>query len=168
MDVSFDAWKVVQAVLDIDRHAGRCTLTALADLCRGLGGAQYKIADETGRPSNASAKLNLDALGGKLNLSRENAERLLVQLVLTGYLTESFQATAYTVNVYVAPGRYASKMARHSLSDARHLRGMVHLMLHDASMEVETGASKSRGAAKRAAPAPAAAKRPKSDPIEID
>lgn len=159
-DVSFEAWQTVMAASDVQRNQGRCTLAALAELCRGLGGAQYKVADEAGRASNATAALDLEALGGKLGLSRENAERLLVQLLLGGYLTETFQATAYTVNVYIAPGRNARKLLQHGLSDAKHLRGVVHLVLHDKHMDLE--------AKRSASPAKRPAKRQKSEPIEID
>lgn len=147
-DVSFAAWQVVQAACAVDRGAGRCTLSALADVCRGLGGAQFRVADETGRPSAACARLDLGALGGKLALSRENAERLVVQLLLDGYLTESFHATAYTVNVYVAPGRAAHALTQYALADAQHLRGKVHVLLD--------------------ADAPAARKRRRSSPIVVD
>lgn len=148
------------AARDIDKHGGRCTLSALADVCRGIGGAQYKVADDAGRPSSATARIDLAALGGKVELSRENAERLLVQMLLAGYLTESFHATAYTVNVYLAPGRLAGKLAQYALRDAQHLQGTVRLVLHDATMDVAHAEAAPRPAPKRAGTrAPAGAKR---------
>ena len=99
-DVSFQAWQIVRVVSEVHRRGGRVTLPALADLARGLGGAQFKVVERGGRAAGESARLDLDAVAsGKVELSRENCERLIVQLLLGRYLGESYQATAYTVNV---------------------------------------------------------------------
>ena len=70
-DTSYAAWQTVCLADEVHRHGGRVTLAALADLARGLGGGQYKMADERGRPSAATARIDLASIGGKLDLSRE-------------------------------------------------------------------------------------------------
>ena len=82
-DVSVWAAHAVQVVSDVYARGSRITLAALAD-------AVYAAAK-----SDAA-------------LSRVDCECLVVQLVLDGYLGERFQATAYTVNMYVVPGPRAS------------------------------------------------------------
>jgi len=52
-----------------------------------------------------------------------------VQLILAGYLTESFQATAYTVNVYVVPGPAAPRLLRCPLDAAQSLADVMRLVL---------------------------------------
>ncbi|CCU97409.1 unnamed protein product [Malassezia sympodialis ATCC 42132] len=98
-DVSLSAWKVVRAAEEVHLHNGRVTLSGLADLVRGLNHAQFRKVDNSGAPHPAKMQLDLPSLGGKVTLSREDCERLVVELLLQGYLSESYQATAYTVNV---------------------------------------------------------------------
>lgn len=93
-DVSVWAAHAVQVVSDVYARGSRITLAALAD-------AVYAAAK-----SDAA-------------LSRVDCECLVVQLVLDGYLGERFQATAYTVNMYVVPGPRASH------------KGPVSMVLHE-------------------------------------
>lgn len=137
-DVSFQAWQIVRVVSEVHRRGGRVTLPALADLARGLGGAQFKVVERGGRAAGESARLDLDAVAsGKVELSRENCERLIVQLLLGRYLGESYQATAYTVNVYMAPGPSAMRLARYPADQARSLRNTVQLLFLSRGMEME-------------------------------
>lgn len=121
-DVSEHAWKVVRAAQHVHARGGRITLVALADLVRGLQNAQFKLADDQGHPTSAKEQLDLDALHGKVTLSRDDCECLLVQLVLDGYLSQSFQATAYTVNVYIVPGPRASRYGSLAYEEVRAKR----------------------------------------------
>lgn len=89
-DVSVWAAQAVQVASDVYARGARITLAALAD-------AVY-----------AAAK-------SESSLSRVDCECLLVQLVLDGYLGERFQATAYTVNMYVVPGPRASQVGHISM-----------------------------------------------------
>lgn len=144
VDVSFAAWKVVCATEQVYRANGRVTLTGLADLVRGLHQAQFRQVDSRGAPSSKS-QLDLASLGGKVLLSREvcmvrlrqDTERLIVELLLRGYLAESYrmwallipEATAYTVHVYIIPGGRASLLSVLSLEDATTLSGKVSIVL---------------------------------------
>ena len=44
---TFEAWQLVQIASEVHGNGGRVTLSALADLARGLGGGKYTI--ESGR-----------------------------------------------------------------------------------------------------------------------
>ncbi|KAL4402607.1 hypothetical protein ACI68E_000374 [Malassezia pachydermatis] len=69
--MTWPAWQIVHAAHEMDVNGGRTTLTALADVVRGLQQAQYKVADHRGRSSSAKMALDLDAMGGRVSLSRE-------------------------------------------------------------------------------------------------
>lgn len=45
VDVTVDAWKVLQVMQEVYDGGGRITLAALGDLSRGLGGGQYKVVE---------------------------------------------------------------------------------------------------------------------------
>lgn len=129
VDVSLYAWQVVRGACEVHAQGGRVTLAALADAVRGVQRGQFKLADEHGRPTAAKAHLDLGCMRGAVPLSRDDCEALLVQLVLDKYLEESYQATAYTVNVYVVPGARAQTLARVPPDEAALLTGRASLVL---------------------------------------
>lgn len=122
IDTTFDSWRIVQTALEVTQHGGRVTISGLADLARGLAGGTYPIVS-TGRKRGKHAgedkgTIDLASLcGGKIALSKDNAETLVIRLVLDGYLQEEYHATSYTVNVYVKPGPKAIRLSRLSLED---------------------------------------------------
>lgn len=67
----------------------------------------------------------------------QDCERLVVELLLQGYLAESYraytllttEATAYTVHVYVVPGGKARSLSHLSLAEATSLTDAVSLVL---------------------------------------
>lgn len=130
-DVSFYAWQVVCAVQEMSDQGGRFTVANLADLVRGLKGGQYTISSGGGnkrRASGSSAVLNMDKHGGKItDLSSDDAERVIIACLNKGYLKDDYAATAYAVNVYVAPGRQAIRLTRQSIDEARKLRGLIDI-----------------------------------------
>ncbi|OCH86014.1 ATP-dependent DNA helicase [Obba rivulosa] len=107
-NVTLAAWKVVQIAVAVKECAGRVTMAQRSS-------ATSREAQEaaTSPSSKESAELDLEELvGGKIDLSREETEVLCVHLLISGYLKETFQATAYTINVYFAPGPLALQLTR--------------------------------------------------------
>ena len=86
------AWRVLRIVQAVGREDGRVTHAQLTDLVRGLGGGSFT----SGAASNAvKSTVDLDAVaGGKIALSKPDAEILIVRLQVDGYLAESFVSTA--------------------------------------------------------------------------
>ncbi|QRW06394.1 ATP-dependent DNA helicase [Ceratobasidium sp. AG-Ba] len=67
------------------------------------------------RRKSAGEKVGLDlneVAGGKISLSKDDAETLIIQLVLSGHLKEIFHSTAYSINVYLQPGPQAIRLTR--------------------------------------------------------
>lgn len=68
--------------------------------------------------------------GGKItDLSSDDVERVIVALLNEQYLADDYNATAYSVNVYVKPGKQAIRLTRLSEEDARKLTGVVDVNL---------------------------------------
>jgi ATP-dependent DNA helicase Q1 len=47
-----------------------------------------------------------------ITLLLQDTERVLVELLLAGYLADEYNATAYSVNVYVKPGPMSGRLSR--------------------------------------------------------
>jgi ATP-dependent DNA helicase Q1 len=45
LDVTVDVWKLLKVMEEVDHSGGRITLSALAELARGLGGGSFAIAN---------------------------------------------------------------------------------------------------------------------------
>ncbi len=102
-----DAWKIIKVLEEVQKEGGRVTVTAAGDLVRGLGGGNYPVTEGKKRKIAGKAQMDLAAIaGGKVELSKDvscftssyrrsgahldqDTERLLIHLVLTGYLQES-------------------------------------------------------------------------------
>ncbi|CAO1613109.1 unnamed protein product [Parajaminaea phylloscopi] len=135
-DCSFAAWQIVRAVQEISQEEGRVTVAALADLVRGLKGGQYAVVPEQAggrkkrKSSGQAAVLNMDDHGGKITaLSSDDVERVIISLLNRDYLRDQLIPTAYSVNVYVSPGRQAIRLTRHDLEAARTLTGLIQVNL---------------------------------------
>lgn len=158
-DVSFQAWQIVNAMQDMWNEGGRVTVANLADLVRGLKGGQYTIVAGGGggggkkRKSRAGGApagvLDMERYGGKItDLSSDDVERVVVHLLNRQYLADDYNATAYSVNVYVAPGNQAIRLTRQTLDAARNLSGIALVNLSSSSSGTKRGgkARKSAGA----------------------
>ncbi|KAF8459232.1 P-loop containing nucleoside triphosphate hydrolase protein [Gautieria morchelliformis] len=115
-DVSLDAWQILKVVQQVERQGGRVTLGMLADLIRGAGGGSFGVVGNN-RKGKGTAKekigLDLDEIaGGKVTLSKDDGETLLVQLILSHHLKEDFHSTSYSINVYVISGPQAMRLTR--------------------------------------------------------
>jgi ATP-dependent DNA helicase Q1 len=49
----------------------------------------------------------------------QDAESLLITLLLLGYLKEEYVSTSYTINVYLVPGSQAFRLSRLSFDDVK-------------------------------------------------
>ncbi|UZJ51215.1 hypothetical protein CBS101457_000535 [Exobasidium rhododendri] len=124
-DITLEAWKLVTTLEEVYEEGGRITLAGLADLARGLGGGQYSVVD-TKQRKKRSRKIKAkqsgffdikEVIGEKVKLSKDDTERAIIQLLLGGYLADEYNATAYSVNVYVQPGQMAGRLTRFTLQD---------------------------------------------------
>ncbi|KAL4073701.1 ATP-dependent DNA helicase [Scleroderma citrinum] len=111
-DVTLEAWQILKILDNVDTQGGRQTIAGLGDLARGMGGGTF---ESNGKRRRTKEKLQLDydaVAGGKVGLSKDDVEKLIVQLLILRYLGEAFSSTAYSVNVYVIPGQLAIRLTR--------------------------------------------------------
>ncbi|ELU38197.1 ATP-dependent DNA helicase [Rhizoctonia solani AG-1 IA] len=135
-DVTLDAWIILRVAQTIDGEGGRVTIGMLADLVRGVGGKSFQVPAGGGKGRKRKSQgekvgLDLDGIaGGKISLSKDvcisvieifalltcsfcqDAEALIIQLVLSGHLKEIFHSTAYAINVYLQLGPQAVRLTR--------------------------------------------------------
>ncbi|WWD07841.1 hypothetical protein V865_005947 [Kwoniella europaea PYCC6329] len=124
-DVTAETWKILKVAQYVQNEGGRVTLANLSDLVRGLGGGLFGVVGG-GEGKKGKRKLNgekekvdLEDLGGKITLGKDDTEALLIHLVLLGYLADSYHATAYSVNVYIVPSDMAVRLTRLRLEDVK-------------------------------------------------
>lgn len=119
-DVTLATWQILQVLKHIENDGGRVTLGMLADLVRGAGGGSYGVNNggkKKGKQSASKEKVGLDleeVAGGKVALGKDETETLLVHLLLTEHLKETFHSTAYSINVYLSLGPNAIRVTRYS------------------------------------------------------
>ncbi|WVQ97922.1 hypothetical protein IAU59_005040 [Kwoniella sp. CBS 9459] len=122
-DVTLETWKILKVAQTVQREGGRVTLANLADLVRGLGGGMFGVVGggegKRGKRkmNGEKAQVDLGEVGGKVTMGKDDTEALLIHLLLLGYLTDSYHATAYAVNVYMIPSDTAIRLSRLSLED---------------------------------------------------
>ncbi|KIJ27343.1 hypothetical protein M422DRAFT_37824 [Sphaerobolus stellatus SS14] len=115
-DVTLESWQILKIMHEIESQGGRVTLGMLADLIRGAGGGSFAVSGG-GRKGKGKSKekadLDLDAIaGGKVALSKDDAETLLIQLLLSHHFKEDFHSTSYSINVYLLSGPQAMRLTR--------------------------------------------------------
>ncbi|KAF8520930.1 ATP-dependent DNA helicase [Hysterangium stoloniferum] len=115
-DATLESWQILKIMQEIEHQGGRVTLGMMADLIRGAGGGSFGVAG-SGRKGKGKAKekaeLDLDVIaGGKVSLNKDDAETLLIQLLLSQHLKEDFHTTAYSINVYLVSGPHAMRLTR--------------------------------------------------------
>ncbi|KDQ25115.1 hypothetical protein PLEOSDRAFT_33722, partial [Pleurotus ostreatus PC15] len=116
-DVTVQAWQILKVVDEVGRNGGRVTMSNLVDLARGTGKATYDIQAGGKRRGKGKGKeqgdIDLGAVAdGKVDLSKEQTEYLIIELLVTGYLTEDYHSTAYQMNVYLKAGARAIRLTR--------------------------------------------------------
>lgn len=118
-DATVEAWQILKILETVEGSGGRLTIAGLSDLARGLGGGSFD-AGGGGKRRNAKEKIQIDydsVAGGRVGLSKDDMDSLIVQMLVLRYLEEAFSSTAYTVNVYVAPGNQALRLTRFTRED---------------------------------------------------
>ncbi|EGO29247.1 hypothetical protein SERLADRAFT_445074 [Serpula lacrymans var. lacrymans S7.9] len=116
-NVTFEAWQLLKIVEAVGRQGKRLTMSGLGDLSRGLGGGTFETG---GRRQKAKERFTLDyneISGGKVGLSKDDTEALIVQLLTTHYMKEELVPTSYNINVYIVPGVQAFRLSRFSQAD---------------------------------------------------
>ncbi|KAG8954861.1 hypothetical protein FRC04_010344 [Tulasnella sp. 424] len=150
-DVTLEAWKLCKVLDEVDGSRGRLTITTLAALARGNGGGTFDV-QEGGkgkrRKSKAEATIDLHALcGGKITtLSRDDTENLIVQLLVAGYMKETYNSTAYNITAYVAPGGQSIRLTRLSLDKVQSGAGeRVHMLIPPKPTKAKAPKSSGKG-----------------------
>ncbi|KAG1730305.1 P-loop containing nucleoside triphosphate hydrolase protein [Suillus lakei] len=118
-DATVESWQILKILEAVEGSGGRLTIAGLSDLARGLGGGSFETSGG-GKRRNTKEKIQIDydsVAGGKVGLSKDDMESLIVQMLVLRYLEEAFSSTAYTVNVYVAPGNQALRLTRFTRED---------------------------------------------------
>lgn len=116
-DVTLEAWQILKILETISAQGARQTIAGLGDLARGLGGGAFEGGSKR-RKTRDKLQLHYDSIsGGKVELSKDHIETLIVHLLVSGYLREDFCSTSYTVNVYVTPAPLAIRLTRHTRAE---------------------------------------------------
>ncbi|KAJ1021199.1 hypothetical protein NDA18_005442 [Ustilago nuda] len=136
IDARKEMYQLLALVAEMCRQGGRITLINLSDVARGLAGGKFNLdpnfidsgngrARSSGSGTAKAGVVDIQLVaGGKITLHRDVVDRLIVHGILSGFIEQSYQATAFTVNVYLETGTKASRFLRHplsSLSSAEHL-----------------------------------------------
>ncbi|EIW74415.1 ATP-dependent DNA helicase [Coniophora puteana RWD-64-598 SS2] len=122
-DVTLESWQILRVLEAVHAGGGRVTMSGLAELAIGRGGGAFEQAPVRGKRKKAQGakeKMTVDydaVAGGKVALSKDDTEFLIVHLLNARYLREEFVQTAYSVNVYLAPGQLALMLTGHSKED---------------------------------------------------
>ncbi|KAG5652677.1 hypothetical protein H0H81_004114 [Sphagnurus paluster] len=129
-DVTVQAWQLVKITQALNNEGANITLNSLAALARGNGGGAYEVTrgGKTGKGKGKAKEkqtLDLDAIaGGTVDLTKDEIEHLLVELIIKQYLAEKYQQTAYSTNVYVTGGPIAPALSRHTRESIATARGV--------------------------------------------
>ncbi|EMD34632.1 hypothetical protein CERSUDRAFT_116806 [Gelatoporia subvermispora B] len=124
-DVTLESWKIMQIADAVKQNAGRVTMAQLCDLARGTGSGNFAVVQGKRKArSKEAVELDLEELvDGKIDLSKDETEILCVHLLISGYLQQIYQQTAYSTNIYFALGPRASQLTCLSRSDVVQGRG---------------------------------------------
>ncbi|KAG6875880.1 hypothetical protein C0993_006937 [Termitomyces sp. T159_Od127] len=109
-DVTLQAWQLVKIAKALNDSGENVTLESLAALAR--GNVSRKTRQGQTRENH---KLYLEEVaGGEVDMTRDDIEHLLVDLVLQGYLEEKYRTTPYLTDVFVECGPRASVLSQHT------------------------------------------------------
>ncbi|PPQ78009.1 hypothetical protein CVT25_015565 [Psilocybe cyanescens] len=110
-DVTLATWQILQVVNAVQRAGGRLTLSMLATLARGGNKGAFE-ASQARRSAATKQTLDIqDVAGGRVDLSKNDIEHLLVYLLTQDYLKEEYLQTAYNCVVYVVAGKLAPRIS---------------------------------------------------------
>jgi ATP-dependent DNA helicase Q1 len=178
------ALRIIDAA--VSQHNGTLTLPQAADLVRGNGGGSFATQETKGK---GKGKISVEEVaGGKVTLSKDQTEQMLLKLLVDGYLKEQFHASAlaflpsfppvselmlppstaaYNVSSYLRPSSNAVRFTRLSpsqISSAEDLPISISMQV-----SVDGGKGKKRKSTSTTAVAkPAAKKQKKVVRLETD
>ncbi|KNZ74262.1 ATP-dependent DNA helicase Q-like 2 [Termitomyces sp. J132] len=124
-EVAISAWTTAESdALSRCFRGANVTLNNLATLARGNLGGEFEVQGKGGKGKmKEKQKLDLEEVaGGKVDLTKDEIEHILVDLLLKEYLAEKYWTTSYSTNVYIVCGPLAPILFRHtqrSLANAR-------------------------------------------------
>ncbi|KAH8922490.1 ATP-dependent DNA helicase [Atractiella rhizophila] len=153
-DVTLESWRILRCLQQVENQGGRVTFSQLIDLVRGLGGGVVSTGN-----GNQKTRLNIEAVAGsKVTLSKDATERVVLNLLVNDFLKVEYQATAYSVNVYLKKAPGATRLLRFTRQDiekaalGEEVRGIVRIVLNLESAELgrgRTSAAKGKGQEKK-------------------
>ncbi|KAG6820211.1 hypothetical protein H0H93_003865 [Arthromyces matolae] len=155
-DVTLQAWQLVKIAQTVVEDGAKITLNNLATLARGNGGGQYDVGRGKKGKTKEKHKLNLEEVaGGEVNLSKEEIEHLLVDLLVRKYFKEDYLSTVYSTVVYIKCGPLAPSLSRHTrvtLASAPNLKieSIFRVKEKQSKKRKDPPGSKSAGKRKRA------------------
>ncbi|GAA5898656.1 hypothetical protein JCM8208_004725 [Rhodotorula glutinis] len=171
IDVSLAAYRALRIISAATAQRGTLTLPQAADLVRGNGGGTFSTQEAK---SKGKGRVDVKAeAGGKVELSKDETEQMLLMLLVEGWLQEEFHATAYSVNAYVRPSSRAIRLTRLAPSSVSSAADLPVALSIDVLVAGSSGARKKRkapAAAAAAAAGPSGTKRPRkvAPPLETD
>ncbi|XP_024516913.1 mediator of RNA polymerase II transcription subunit 34 isoform X2 [Selaginella moellendorffii] len=130
-DVTEYGKSLVQSVMDVAESDKKTTLLQLVDLWR----SQLRQA---GNHMSGVYGHILQSQTGDKEMSKDDAEQIILQLILDGTLREDFQHTAYATNAYVKAGSAARLILqgkRKVILEQCEKRGPVKTTLDDCAMQ---------------------------------
>ncbi|GAA5863357.1 hypothetical protein JCM1840_007500 [Sporobolomyces johnsonii] len=110
LDISLHAYRALRIISAANSQRGTLTLPQAADLVRGNGGGTFSTQEGK---SKGKGKVDVIAVaGGKVTLSKDETEAMLLKLLVDDWLQEDFHATAYSVNSYLECSTKALRFTR--------------------------------------------------------
>ncbi|GAA5855364.1 hypothetical protein JCM9279_001698 [Rhodotorula babjevae] len=168
VDVSLSAYRALRVISAATAQRGTLTLPQAADLVRGNGGGTFSTQEAK---SKGKGKVDVRGeAGGKVELSKDETEQMLLMLLVEGWLQEEFHATAYSVNAYVRPSSRAIRLTRLAPSAVSSAADLPVSLSIDVLVAGAGGTKKRKAPAAAAAAGPSGAKRVKrvAPPLETD
>ncbi|KAF5380149.1 hypothetical protein D9615_006207 [Tricholomella constricta] len=129
-DVTHQAWQLIKITEALNQDGANVTLNSLVALARGNAGGAYEVkrggkGNRGKGKTKETQKLDLEAVaGGEVDLTKDEIEHLLVDLIIQQYLEEKYHQTSYSTNVYVARGPLAPRLSRHTRESLRNATGV--------------------------------------------
>ncbi|KAG6865543.1 hypothetical protein C0993_007971, partial [Termitomyces sp. T159_Od127] len=114
-NVTLEAWQLVKIVKALNENGEATTLKTVADLAR--RNTKHTVSRKNAGKGKTKEKYKLDldqVAGGKVDLTKDEIEYLLVDLLLLKYLEERYQRNKYSTSTYLICGPRADILSRHT------------------------------------------------------
>ncbi|KAG2003705.1 ATP-dependent DNA helicase [Coprinopsis cinerea AmutBmut pab1-1] len=159
-DVTLVSWQILKIVQEMKKLGKKMTLSQLATLARGKGKSQVEVNTGRGRrKAKEVMDVDLDSVcgGPAQDISANDIERVIVRLLLDGYLEEEFKATSYSINVYLTLGQLKGALVHTRREDIERGASRTKIEMTFVKPETKTRKSKTKatnatGEAKKGSP----------------